>query len=373
MKNMKMKCFLSSLFIAIAAMTITSCDSDREDNPILNTDNMTTEFVLNRPAYAENLIDLATSSNVNFSWSQPNYGMTLATIYSFQMSLSEDFTDAVVDAEGNETTPASYTDLSGSFTNVNGSLSASAINRAIVALAGWEEESQVPASMPIYFRCKAKLADNDIPAVYSNIVKINVVPSFKVTSSYAEFVYAIGDDSGWATVHPLRSAVEDDVFTGVYTGFAYLNTEFKFRSHEDSWDAPDWGTGGEDGKLEAQAGNLIVPEPGFYQMVMNMEELTYSLTPITTIGVVGPAQAGGWDSDTDMTYNPETGAWEVEIELAADMLKFRANDAWTINWGGEIDNLTQDGADIAIDVAGKYKIQLFITYEGAHKAVFTKL
>ena len=108
-------------------------------------------------------------------------------------------------------------------------------------------------------------------------------------------------------------------------------------------------------------------------MVVDMENLTYVLTPITTIGVVGPAQAGGWSDDTDMTYNSETGAWEVEIDLAADELKFRANDAWDINWGGDVDGLTQDGANIAIDVAGRYKIQLYITYEGAHKVVFTKL
>ena len=371
---MKLKYFLSSLFIAVAAMTMTSCDSDRDDNPILDTSNMTTEFKLNTPAYANQLIDLATSNTVNFTWSQPNYGMTLATIYSFQLALSEDFKDAVVDAEGNETTPANYADLSGSFVTVSGGIGASAINRAIVGLAGWQEESEVPASMPVYLRCKAVLADNNVPAVYSNVVKINVVPSFKVSTSFAEFIYQIGDDSdGWSIAHPLRSAVVDDVFNGIYTGFTYLNTEFKFRSHQDSWDAPDWGYGGEDGKLEAQAGNIAVPKPAFYKMEVNMEELTYKLTPIASIGVVGPAQAGGWDGDTDLTYNPETGAWEGEMTLAADEMKFRANDAWDINWGGSLDNLTQDGANIMVDAAGNYKIQLFVTYEGAHRAVLTKL
>ena len=370
---MKAKYFLSGLFFALGALLMTSCDSDRDDNPILDLSNMTNEFVLNTPAYAEQLTDLATSSNVNFTWSQPNYGMTLATTYAFQLSVDGTFNDAVLDADGNEVTPATYADLSGSFRTVTGAISAAAINRAIISLENWEDESDVPASMPVFFRCKATLADAAVPAVYSNVVKINVVPSFKVTTSYEEFVYAIGDDSGWAIVHPLRSAVEDDAFTGVYTGFAYLNAEFKFRSHEDSWDAPDWGAGDEDGKLAAQAGNLAVPAPGFYKMVMSLVDLTYSLTPISTIGVVGPAQAGGWGDDTDMTYNSETGAWEVEIDLAADELKFRANDDWAINWGGDINDLTQDGANIAIDAAGRYKIQLYISYEGAHKAVFTKL
>ena len=368
---MKMKYILSSLFLAVVGLTITSCDSDRDDNPILNTDNMTTEFKLNKPAYADQLIDLATSNSVNLTWSQPNYGMTLATIYSFQLSLNENFSDAIFDGEGNETTPANYVDLSGSFNTVSGSLSASAINRAILGFAGWEEESQVPASMPVYLRCKATLADTNVPAVYSNVVKINVVPSFKATSSYEEFIYAIGDDSGWATVHPLRSASEDGVFTGIYTGFAYLNAEFKFRSHEDSWDAPDWGAAADAGKLEAQAGNILVPAPGFYQMVVDMENLTYVLTP-ASIGIIG--SFNGWGGDEFMEYNPETGALEATVSLAAgDEIKFRMNSDWAVNWGGDLNNLEQDGANIIIDADGSYKIQLFLTYAGNTKATITKL
>ena len=367
---MKMKYFLSSLFFAVVGMTITSCDSDRDDNPILDTDNMTTEFKLNKPAYADQLIDLATSNTVNFTWSQPNYGMTLATVYSFQLSLSENFSDAVLDAEGNETTPASYADLSGSFVTVSGNINASAINRAIIGLAGWEEESQVPASMPVFLRCKATLADVNVPAVYSNVVKINVIPSFKVTSSFEEFIYAIGDDSGWATVHPLRSALEDDVFNGIYTGYAYLNAEFKFRSHEDSWDAPDWGAAAEEGKLEAQAGNILVPAPGFYQMVVDMENMTYTLTP-ANIGVIG--SFNGWGGDEFMSYNEESGALEIIMNLATgDEIKFRLNSDWAVNWGGDLNNLEQDGANIIIDADGSYKIQLFLTYAGNTKAVITK-
>ncbi|MBR1469778.1 MAG: SusF/SusE family outer membrane protein, partial [Prevotella sp.] len=186
-----------------------------------------------------------------------------------------------------------------------------------------------------------------------------------------EFIYQIGDDSdGWSIVHPLRSAVEDDVFTGIYTGYAYLNTEFKFRSHEDSWDAPDWGAGSEEGKLEAQAGNITVPAAGFYQLVVDMEKMTYTLTP-ASIGVIG--SFNGWAGDEFMTYNAESGALEVTISLTAgDEIKFRLNSDWAVNWGGDLNDLTQDGANIAIDADGTYKIQLFLTYAGGTKAVITK-
>lgn len=99
---MKAKYFLSGLFFALGALLMTSCDSDRDDNPILDLSNMTNEFVLNTPAYAAQLTDLATSNDVKFTWSQPNYGITLATTYAFQVSLEETFKDAVLDADGNE-------------------------------------------------------------------------------------------------------------------------------------------------------------------------------------------------------------------------------------------------------------------------------
>jgi len=55
---------------------------------------------------------------------------------------------------------------------------------------------------------------------------------------------------------------------------------------------------------------------------------------ITTVGLIGPAQPGGWDSDTDMVQNPDSAnLWTLEITLITGEAKFRADDAWTINWG----------------------------------------
>ena len=100
--------------------------------------------------------------------------------------------------------------------------------------------------------------------------------------------------------------------------------------------------------------------------------MTYSLIPIAGIGIVGPAQAGGWSDDTDLTYNPDTRAWEGTFELAADEFKFRANDAWDINWGGEVGNLTQDGPNLKISEAGTYFIQFFPLCETKSYCVLTK-
>ena len=173
--------------------------------------------------------------------------------------------------------------------------------------------------------------------------------------NFNTYIWQAGNGNGWGSpASPLYSPSGD----GKYTGFMYLDGEFKFRSGEDNWNAPDWGTGGSEGTLAEQAGNLSA-DAGYYKVEVDLGALTYKLTPITTIGIVGPAQSGGWDADTDMTYNKETGAWEATVELAADEMKFRANDGWDINWGGTENNLTQGGDNIKVATAGKYFIQLF--------------
>ena len=100
--------------------------------------------------------------------------------------------------------------------------------------------------------------------------------------------------------------------------------------------------------------------------------MTYKLTPITTIGIVGPAQPGGWDADTDMTFNKETHAWEATVTLAADEFKFRANDGWDINWGESVDDLKQNGANLRINEAGTYFIQFFPLCESKSYCIITK-
>ncbi|HRN17395.1 MAG TPA: SusE domain-containing protein, partial [Xylanibacter oryzae] len=84
----------SGLMIIASALFFASCDDDRGGNPKLDTDNMPTSFVLNVPAYAENnTYDLANSTSVNFTCSQPDYGgAPLAVNYSVQVSLDKAFT-----------------------------------------------------------------------------------------------------------------------------------------------------------------------------------------------------------------------------------------------------------------------------------------
>ena len=188
--------------------------------------------------------------------------------------------------------------------------------------------------------------------------------------NFQEYIYEAGVNNDWGAVEqPLYCADGN----GTYVGFFYAQDAdwsggkgaFKFTGAFNDWSQGNYGTGtinddGLSGTLidDGGSGNVLA-EPGFYRAEVNLAEMTYKLTPISGIGIIGPAQAGGWSEDTDLTYNPETKAWEGTVELAADEFKFRANDGWDINWGGTADNLVQDGANLKITEAGSYFIQFY--------------
>ena len=199
--------------------------------------------------------------------------------------------------------------------------------------------------------------------------------------NFNEYIWEAGVNNNWgADEQPLYCANQD----GVYTGFFYAQDAdwsdgmgaFKFTGAFNNWDNGNYGAGSstdEGGTIvdDGSSGNLLAT-PGFYRVEVNLAEMTYKLTSISGIGLIGPAQAGGWDTDTDLTYNPETRAWEGIIDLAADEFKFRANDDWAINWGGEEGNLTQDGPNLKIAEAGKYFVQFWALCETKSYCIITK-
>lgn len=184
-------------------------------------------------------------------------------------------------------------------------------------------------------------------------------------------LYMAGEANGWATNDYL--AGEDGVH---FTGYMYLNQNgFKFCTQ------PEWkGTNyGADFNTAPDAANITMTEAaGYYKVDVDLESKSYVLTPITTIGIIGSASPNGWDSDVDMTYVPynaetkELGYWEAkDITLASGEIKFRANDDWAINWGGDTNALTQGGDNISVE-AGTYDIKLYAWANGFAKCVMTK-
>lgn len=180
-------------------------------------------------------------------------------------------------------------------------------------------------------------------------------------------LYLAGDANGWNQTEPFAST------DGInFWGFAYLNNNgFKFCTQKD-WKGTNYGT---DFSTAEDAGNISLPEgneEGFYKIVLNLDAKTMDLTPITTIGIIGDATPSGWDASTPMTYSKADGAWVIkDVTLKDGELKFRANDAWDINWGGTPDALKQDGDNLKMS-EGTYDIKLYAWANGYAKCELTK-
>lgn len=210
-------------------------------------------------------------------------------------------------------------------------------------------------------------------------VEINMLEyTYKITPlSFGEYFYEIGGDSNWKTTNALYGGNGD----GKYQGFYYLNGEFKFKPQAGTADwAGDYEFDGE-GKIADNGGkNCPDPGAGFYKIDVDLQAGTYALTQVKSITVVG--NHNKWtvdDAKCHMTYNAKAGCWELTTTLQ-DGFKFAMNDDWAISWGGAngdataYDNLSvKDGKDLNVPAGeGTYKIQLYLSHEGANKVVLTK-
>lgn len=187
---------------------------------------------------------------------------------------------------------------------------------------------------------------------------------------FDEFIYGIGNGTDWSRVCPFRCDNGD----GEYYGYIYINGEWKFRPLENDWGGTDWG-GDADGNL-VEGGNIpeVGQGPGYYRVKASLNTMKWEVVEqVTTIGLIGGFADNNWASDVaKLEYNPATGAWEGTAEIPAGVeFKFRVNDAWTYNWGGTADNLTQDGANLTVATGGTYNIQLFAFVNGKAHVVLT--
>ena len=169
-------------------------------------------------------------------------------------------------------------------------------------------------------------------------------------------LYVVGSHQGWDPGS--APTIYNRNFDFKYNGFVYFpdeENEFKFTT-EPNWDNEYADAG--DGTLAESGDNIKVTGSGHYLINVDLSgsPFTYELEK-TEWGLIGDATLGGWETDTDMTFDPETQIWSVTTELSDGEFKFRANDGWDINLGGRINDLSFGGDNIIIE-SGTYTITL---------------
>jgi hypothetical protein len=144
---------------------------------------------------------------------------------------------------------------------------------------------------------------------------------------------------------------------GKYEGYLQMpaGATFKFCSTP-NWNN-NWGYLTDSTLLRNGSINLSVVDAGYYKINVDTISLKYTVVK-TTWSVVGTAASGDWNTDFPMTYDPTTDTWSTVLALVVGDIKFRANNAWTINYGGASGILTTGGANIAIPEAGNYTITI---------------
>jgi hypothetical protein len=168
---------------------------------------------------------------------------------------------------------------------------------------------------------------------------------------------------GWEASTPLKLATTADPHQ--WTATLYLTAgEAKFRANN-SWDV-NWGASDyPSGTAYRNGPNIPIPESRYYTLWFNDQSGAYhfealSPTEYSTVGLIGDATSGSWNVSTPMEKGADGHSWTLEsITLSGNELKFRANDSWEVNWGGNsfpAGTAQLNGSNIAAQ-AGTYAVR----------------
>jgi len=355
------KIIKSTLMLLCGVCLFTACSDDLSNNPTLL--NPTT-FTLNQPAYSASNIDLAKSTGLNFSWSQPNYGgFPVAAQYQMQFSMSNSFNISVAEAQADETgaTIADYVMLDNIFSTCNASVDASLLAKGLQQIAKWEENA-VPSVQKLFARVVSTFAGKSI---YSNVVELNVVPYYVELKDAAPIIwYLVGNciaDGSWGNSSISKDLIpllpidgeEYDKATGTgkisYTGFFPKDGQFKLVLNPGDWNTQmnftNLTNGSDFDDLDGDNHNIGIRADGYYTVIVDTKAnkvtiASYTGNVKTFASMAMPGTQNGWDAAGDGMKAVETHdkaenhCWYAELNLSEDSeLKFTSNGNWDVNWG----------------------------------------
>ncbi|APG59178.1 SusF/SusE family outer membrane protein [Christiangramia salexigens] len=338
-----MKKFSIFLIAMIALIGFTSCEHDDDVVFVAQPDPEGVIFTNN---FSENYTLLAAASaNLaeRFVWNEVDFDAPTTVTYELQGSASSDFSDFNVIGTTSQTNMAVSV---GQF-------------MSLAKDAGLDNDpatEDMPNSGSIFFRVRAYAGTDGSNglAETSEVKSLTVtLPEIGEEAEEAKVnLFLVGDATaaGWDNNNnntPLfRDAENSNLY---YFQGKFKAGAFKLLEIRGLWQ-PQWGTN--DGSTLAvnpgdgtDPGVFAVDAEGYYSYTFNLEDMTFTKDALdasgaatyNSIGVIGSATPGGWDTDTDMTqstFNPHI--WYISsMELTGEdgEFKFRANDDWADNWG----------------------------------------
>lgn len=309
-----MKNIIKSALLVVMSLTLmTACSDDNDSNPTIQSP---TEFKLNTPVLENTPIDLANSSKIILTCSQPNYGYTASVQYTVQVATTPDMSDA---QEISETSSSAKVE-------VNASLLASTLTNIFVEKG--KTEADFPMDVKAYFRLKANIVTSNGNVVegteiLSNVVSLNNIhllfslPAVNLPSH----VYVVGSfcDWDWAKSFDMVQVYGTD---NTFWRLVYiddsgikLNTATEWNNNEKGY-AGITVSGDCAGDIIDKDGNIASKNPGWYLVIVTTSvvnrEIHYDVQfNKPTIWLIGPA-AGSSD------YAQEAEGWSFTVPTTKD-------------------------------------------------------
>ena len=309
-----MKNIIKSALLVVMSLTLmTACSDDNDSNPTIQSP---TEFKLNTPALENTPIDLANSSKIMLTCSQPNYGYTASVQYTVQVATKPDMSDAVELSETSSSAKVA----------VNASLLASALTNLYVEQG--KTEADFPMDVTAYLRLKANIVTSngnvvDGTEILSNTVSLNKIHLlFSLPPVYLpSHVYVVGNFCDWKfdnCFDMVQVYGTDNTFWRlVYIDESgiKLNSAQKFNGDEKGY-AGITVSGDCAGDIIDKDGNIASSKPGWYLVIVTTSvvnrEIHYDVQfNKPTIWLIGPA-AGSDD------FAEEAEGWSFTVPTTKD-------------------------------------------------------
>lgn len=309
-----MKNIIKSALLVVMSLTLmTACSDDNDSNPTIQSP---TEFKLNTPVLENTPIDLANSSKIILTCSQPNYGYTASVQYTVQVATKPDMSDAVELSETSSSAKVA----------VNASLLASALTNLYVEQG--KTEADFPMDVTAYLRLKANIVTSngnvvDGTEILSNTVSLNKIHLlFSLPPVYLpSHVYLVGNFCDWKfdnCFDMVQVYGTDNTFWRlVYIDESgiKLNSAQKFNGDEKGY-AGITVSGDCAGDIIDKDGNIASSKPGWYLVIVTTSvvnrEIHYDVQfNKPTIWLIGPA-AGSDD------FAEEAEGWSFTVPTTKD-------------------------------------------------------
>ena len=376
---MKNKYMMGSLLFGIISL-FASCSDDNDSNPTLI---QPTEFKLNTPEYANGLIDLEKSKELNFTWSQPKYtadNAPLNVTYEIQVSPKNSFTVSADEAANDESGEkvADYDILSPTTQYCNATISAEEIDKSLVRVLKFKE-NEVPAEQEVSIRINAYIVEGNkrLNPITSNTVTFKAKPYYVELKDATPIMWYLvgnmfggkwGDNKESIGVENLPMFMKPnfryDKKTGTgeieYTNY-FLTDEFNDKAESAVagfkilpssfvWDySMDGGGKLKDniayrGSTNSDGGHILAGADGYYTITLNtanntakMEKYEGAVNNYGTIQISG--SFNDWVDTPMLPYNTEgveNHAWYYVMDVPAGetaQFKFKIEGSWDTSWG----------------------------------------